>query len=257
MDAKTRCVIALYDLQFPKHSPDVFDIAMQMAEDYPPDVFILGGDNLNCGAVSSHYPDPTTRVNEPILKDFQQFDEKILKPIEAFKPTEKVWLMGNHEMWLYDYMKANPELKDLLDVVKVLNLKERGWRIIPYKGYHRIGKVYHHHGDWRKSRQGRSFIPKYHAAKAVAMVHRNIRYGHSHTFQVHSETNPLSSDDAHTGMCIPAACKLEQDYLEGGETAWLNGLYIGWVRGDGNFSDYVVVVSRGKTTFAGKTYEAR
>ena len=252
-----KTIIGMWDLQFPKHEPAVVDICLQIAKDYPPDVFILGGDNLDCTSVNSHGPDPATRVNQPIVGDFKRLDEEVLKPIEALKPSEKIWMRGNHEKWLDDYMKENPELKELLDEVLQLKLKERGWKIVPYKGYHRIGKIYYHHGDWRKSRQGKAFIAKYHAAKSVAMVHRNIRYGHNHTFQVHTETNPLSSDDAHTGMALPCACKLEQDWLEGGENAWLNGLYLGWVREDGNFSDYALIVSRRKCTFAGKTYEAK
>jgi hypothetical protein len=245
-------------LQYPHHNPAVLDIALQMAKDYPPDVLILGGDNLDCTSMGSFGPPAETRVLQPIGKDFEGFEKNVLQPLEVLKAGEKVWMRGNHEKWLDDYHKAHPELGWGIDrEVRELNLKERGWRIVPYKGYHRVGKLYFHHGDWRKSRQGAGFIPKYHAAKAVQTIHRNIRYGHNHTFQVHAEVNPISSDDAHTGMCIPAACKLNLDYLEGGESSWLNGLYLGWVRPNGDFSDYVLVVSRGRVTFGGKTYEAR
>mgnify|MGYP001602017214 FL=1 len=250
-------MIGVWDYQYPRHRPEVLDIALQLAADYHPDVFILGGDNLDCTSVSSHGAPAKIRVQQPINKDFSGLERDVLDPIDALGIKTKIWFRGNHEKWLDDYTSTHPELHGFLDEVEQLHLKERGWKIIPYKKYWRLGKIYYHHGDWRANRQGRSWIPRYHAAKAVSTVHRNIRYGHHHTLQAHSEVNPISSDDAHTALSIPAGCKLEQHYLEGGDTNWLNGLYIGWVRADGSFNDYVIIVHSKRAIFAGKEYTAR
>ena len=255
---KVKSAMALYDLQYPHHERDVVDIFFQVASDYKPSTVILGGDNLDCTPVSSHGVPAKVRVNQPIDVDFDGIDQDILRRVEKeIKPERKIWLRGNHEMWLNDYMEQHPEVGDTLDEVKVLRLRERGWEIVPYKKYTKVGKIHFHHGDWRITRRhafGGS--RKYHAFDAVTRTHRNIRYGHNHTFQVHSLVNPLDSNDAHTGMCIPAACKLDQHYLEGGETNWLNGLYIAHILPNGNFCDYALIVSRGTTIYGGKVYVA-
>lgn len=251
-------VTGLWDLQYPHHEPDVVDIFFQISADYRPKVVILGGDNLDCTPVASHGPSAKTRVEQPIDLDFSGIDKNIVQRIEReIKPERKIWMRGNHEMWLDDYRANHPETGDLVDEVKELHLKERGWEIVPYKKYTRVGKIFYHHGDWRQTRRhafGGS--KKYHAYDAVVRTHRNIRYGHNHTLQVHSLVNPLDSNDAHTGMCIPAACKLDQHYLEGGETNWLNGLYIAHILPNGNFSDFALIVSHGATIYGGKVYKA-
>src|SRR3990167_583898 len=74
----------MWDLQFPKHEPAVVDISLQIAKDYPPDVFILGGDNLDCTSVNSHGPDPATRVNQPIVGDFKRLDDCALQRLSPY-----------------------------------------------------------------------------------------------------------------------------------------------------------------------------
>ena len=196
-------------------------------------------------------------------EEFSGFDRDILKPIERLGVAvgkgvkEKVLFIGNHEMWLEDYINAHPELGKDLDFVKRLKLKERGWKIIPYKQFYHVGKVCYHHGDWRAARKGMSYGAKHHAHKALELSGKSVRYGHLHTWQAHTVVRQAKQLSPMTGMCIPCACKFDQPYLEGGYTAWLQGVYICWVQDDGTFSDYVLIVTKGKTTFAGKTYIAK
>lgn len=252
-----KTIIALYDLHYPLYEPACLSIALQLAKDYPPDIFILGGDNLNCGSVSSHSPPAKERLSNPMDEEFEGFDIKILQPIEALKCKEKVLFIGNHEMWLYDYIAAHPELGNDLDFVKRLSLKERGWKIIPYKQYHHVGKLCFHHGDWRTSRKGMSYGAKHHAHRALEMSGKSVRYGHLHTEQSHTVVRQAKQLSPMTAKCIPCACKFDQPYLEGGYTAWLQGIYLGWVLDDGTFSDYSLIVTKGRTVFAGKTYIAK
>ena len=252
-----KTIIALYDLHYPLYEPACLSVALQLAKDYPPDIFILGGDNLNCGSVSSHGPSPKEKIDNPMDKEFEGFNRDILQPIESLKIKEKILFVGNHEMWLYDYMAANPQLGDDLDFVKRLNLKERGWKIIPYKQFYHVGKLCFHHGDWRPNRKGNSYGAKHHAMKALEISGKSVRYGHLHTLQLHTIIRQAKQQSPMTGMCIPCACLFDQPYLEGAYTAWLQGVYLGWVRDDGSFSDYSLVLTKGKTTFAGKTYIAK
>lgn len=252
-----KTVLGLWDLHYPKHHKPTLDIFLQFARDYKPDVLILGGDNMNCGSVSSHKPPAREQLESPTDKERNGFNREILEPLERLEATDKIMFVGNHEMWLADFMAQNPGIGDELDYVKRLNLVERGWKVVPYKKYWHCGKVCYHHGDWRTSRKGSAYGAKHHAMAALGKAGKSVRYGHLHNPQLFTAVREAKAYAPLTAMGLPCACELDQSYLEGGQTAWIQGFYCGWVQDNGDFSDYSVLVIKNRTIFAGKLYEAK
>ena len=253
-----RTIMGLWDLHYPRYHKPTFDIFMQFAKDFRPDILILGGDNMNCGSVSSHRPPAKEQLESPTDKERKGFDRDIVGPLEHIHggKTEKIIFDGNHEMWLYDFMDKNPGIGGELDYIKRLNLKERGWQHIAYKKYWNCGKLSFHHGDWRHSRKGAAYGAKHHAMKALEMSGRSVRYGHIHNPQMFTSIKLAKAGAPMTAMSLPCACELDQGYLEGGQTAWINGFYLGFIHDNGDFSDYMILVIKNRTVYAGKVYEA-
>lgn len=249
----------LTDLHYPLHEPAVLDIFLQMAKVYKPDILVLLGDQLDCTSVSSHGPSAKTRVEQPIDLDFEGLSRDVLDPLDATGARTKVFFEGNHCFWLRDYKEAHPEIGNSLDVEKQLSLRKRGWRFIPYKGFWTApgGKLVFHHGDMRSSRRGRGGMPMHHAMAMATRTHACVRYGHMHSLQSFTIPNQLEPKRPINGLSLPCACRTDLPYLEGGATNWVQGFYIGWIRPDGTFNDYPVVVVDGRASFAGRTYAAR
>lgn len=252
------CIMGIWDTHYPYHQPEVIDLFLQVAKDYKPQILIMGGDGLDCTSVSSHGASAKVRVEQPIDMDFKGFDKDILSKLDNLKARTKIFFQGNHEKWLEDRTASNPELGKLLDLDTQLNLTKRGWQLIPYKKFWIApgGKLVFHHGDFRASRT-RGGLTKYHASDAVNRIHKNVRYGHAHTAMLFTIANQLKPNHPHSGVSLPCACKMDLPYLENSATNWCQGFYIGWIRTDGSFSDYILIVINGKVSFGGKTYVSR
>lgn len=186
------------------------------------------------------------------------FSKTFLDPLDKLGAKTKIAFCGNHSQWLYDATAAHPEFGKSLDPEKQLHLAERGWEWIPYKKFWTApgGKLVFNHGDLRTSRN-RAGLTKHHAFDMVSRTHACIRYGHAHTLMISTIPNQLEPDRPLNGFSVPCGCRTDLPYLENSATNWVQGFYLGWIREDGTFNDYAIVVVDSRATFAGKTYEGK
>ena len=246
--------LALYDLHWgyerkgghkvALHDPRALGAALAFARDFKPDHIILGGDILDCGAVS-HHNKRTAGYTEGLrlLSDAKDCRKAVLEPLEALKPSTMTYIIGNHEDWLQDIVDEVPGLEGIVDIKSLLKLD--GWKIIPQGEAHKLGKLTFIHGDQFKGGE--------HTAKAaVTAYERNVRFGHFHTFQVHTKTSAIDAN-GHTGMAVPCLCKKSPRYGGGAPNRWVQGFLWGYV-GKGTFNDYVSVIVNGSVTVNGKEY---
>jgi len=253
--------IALFDLHFgwerkaekgkmitrPTHNLRAVNAVLEFAKDFKPDVVILGGDQLDAGPVS-HWRRGKPRLTEKfrLKEEMELLDKHVLEPIDRLKPNEKVWISGNHERFIADFLTENPGIEGMIEPQNYLHLFDRGWLFVDEGELFKLGKLNFVHGE-----QVRGANP---AKKLVSSYRRNIRCGHHHTFDVSTDVTPYDRSDYHTGIVVPAMSAVNPSYMKNRSSNFQQGFLAGWVNKDGSFSDYVVIVNRGKFVWNGKVY---
>jgi hypothetical protein len=235
----------------PLHDSKAIGAMLKFAKDFKPNTLVLGGDILDCGAIShwnSQKPGATEGMR--LAKDAQVARELLVTPLVATmegKTQKKIFIGGNHESWIDDLLDKEPGLEGLIDPASLLGL-DSSWKVLPQGEIYRLSKhLVVCHGDQIKGGE--------HVAKAaVTNFQTSIRFGHHHTFQAYTATSPIYQELPRTGIAVPCLCTKDQKYGEGKPNRWAQGFLFGYINPDGTFHDSVAIVVNGKTTIGGKVY---
>jgi hypothetical protein len=239
--------IAVFDLHYPHHTERLWKNILRFTADFAPDVFLFGGDNMNMDAFDHWKREKNKRRQMEgvrVKKDYKGFQSAVLNPLEKRLPNacRKVFMLGNHEDWAKQYIDEHPESEGYYEIEHNLDLDD--WEVYEYGQSAQVGKLHFIHG---------LYVVQHNAAKTVSVYHRNVVYGHGHTYQAHTEITPLDSD-AHTGTQIPCACEMNPDYARNKPNAWLNGFAVFHIHPDGNFNLFPVIATDGKFTAPNGVY---
>lgn len=229
------------------HDPKAISVAMQFIADFKPKHVILGGDMLDCGAVSHHNKGKAGNIEGlRLFSDAKELRRGVIEPIEEVAKGRLIYHTGNHEDWLNDLIDEQPGLSGIVDIGSILNLSKR-WEVIEQGEASQLGKLVFIHGDQLKG--------GVHVAKtAVEAYERNVRFGHFHTFQTFTKTSAVDIN-GHTGTSVPCLCKRAPRYGQGAPNKWMQGFLWGYVGGpSGCFNDYVTVIVNGNAIINGKAY---
>ena len=249
--------IALFDLHYgygrkgghkvAVHDQHALGVALQFMADFKPHHTILGGDMLDCQAISHHTKGKPGQIEGlRLLGDAQELRAALIDPVEKLTKDRLVYHYGNHEDWLLDLIDEVPALEGVVEPENLLKLGKR-WEVVETGGVSKLGKLTFVHGDTVKGGQNPTLA-------AVTNYERNIRFGHFHTFQVATKTTPVDAN-GHTGIAVPCLCRNGQRY--GGRTPnkWVQGFLYGYVGGPhGCFGDYVAIIVNGQSIINGKVY---
>lgn len=231
----------------PLHDIKALNSMLAFASDFKPDIFIWGGDALDCGSISHHnHGKPGATEGLKLVEDAVEGRKAFIEPIEKLG-GKLIYMIGNHEKWLTDFTDKIPALEGLLDVRNLLHLSDK-WSIVPQGGAFNLGKLTFVHGDTIK---GGELVAK----NAVIAYERSIRFGHHHTFQAYSKASALEYKNAKTGVAVPCLCGKSPRYNEGTPNKWVQGFNYGYILEGGNFSDSVVVILDGRCVVGGKVYK--
>lgn len=248
--------IALYDVHFgyerrgghkvALHDLKAIQAVLEFAKDFKPDHVILGGDILDCGAISHHnHGKPGAVEGLRLVADAKDLNSLLIKPLEAAK-GKLVYITGNHEGWLDQLVEVHPGLEGIVDLRSILGLSKR-WEVVPEGEAYKLGKLVFIHGDQIKGGE----MP---AKNAVLAYERNVRLGHFHTFQAYTKTSAVDAN-GHTGVVIPCLCKKAPKYGGGAPNKWMQGFSYGFLdEKGGTFNDYFPIIVNGKFHAEGKTY---
>ena len=262
-------ILLLPDIHFPKQNKPAMEAVFEFMKWFKPHTVVLVGDAMEMDSINPWKMSKDDRKHfqgKNLMKDYEGFDREILTPIEKIckqadkrrKPVEKIYMAGNHEIWADALISKLPYvLENAIEPEKVLKLKERGWKWIPYmvsdngcgirRGMVQFGKLLVIHGH---------FANKYHAAKMADMYSKSIAYCHVHDVQFYTK---VFSDDAagyHTAQSIGCLCNTAPAFMRGRSNRWVNAFGILYVRPDGAYNLYVPIIIKGKFTYAGKTFGA-
>ena len=110
----------------PIHDARSIRALFKFAADFKPDIWIEGGDNLDCGPVSHWLQDKKLSLNNlDLSRDTTEYTKLVLDPVQQLPSvTQKYWMIGNHEMWLTQLAEKHPGIRRLLGVTHLLDLHD-------------------------------------------------------------------------------------------------------------------------------------
>jgi hypothetical protein len=242
------------DLHFPLVHWPTWNAMISFVKGNKIDGFVFGGDQFDNQEVSPHTRGkPLLKEGKRLSRHAEQFKSAILDPLDKLLgKAEKVWLEGNHDHWLQQFIEQHPELEGSLERPKALGLEKSGWDVIECGRGFKKGKLTFIHGETLSGIGNQ--VSGHPAKKAVEAYAGNVLFGHFHTLAVHTKIMPQDQTQKWGGTCSPILGATNPVYLRNRPTAWVNGFTIVEFQEDGNFNVYPIVVTKGRFSYGGKTY---
>lgn len=167
---KLEKILFIPDTHVPYHDKAAFDLMLKAGKAFKPDHVIILGDFADFYGVSSHSKDPNRALK---LKDEIEATRDALDQVIALRAKNNVFVSGNHEDRLERYLRDKaPELFNFITIPQILQLKEKGFKYVPYKQAYKIGKLNVTHDT--------GVAGKYAHYKALDTFQHNIIIGHTH-----------------------------------------------------------------------------
>lgn len=133
--------IVLSDLHAPYHSQPALDLVCKVIKATQPDYLISVGDMLDVMTLMSH-PKSANQRRVTLKQEMHKANKAFDQIDAAAKGARKVLVKGNHCDRFDRYINKNcPELDGIIDIPGLVHAKRRGWEVIPYGGYLRLGKL--------------------------------------------------------------------------------------------------------------------
>lgn len=168
--SKLEPILIVSDAHIPYHDARAFNLMLKVGKFLKPKHIYIIGDFIDFYAVSSHSKNPNRALK---LVEELQAGEAELSKLDALGASHKVYLGGNHCDRLQRYLQDRaPELFNVVDVPKLLHLKQHGWEYIPYKRDTKLGKMHFTHDVGVAGRNS--------VFKCLDTYQHSIVTGHSH-----------------------------------------------------------------------------
>jgi hypothetical protein len=242
--------VLAFDLHVPHHDSNAWAAVLDYLRHNKVDGFIFGGDQLDLGCIS-HWTKgkPGLRERGALISDLEQFDCEILSEVELLLPAraEKIWITGNHDDWADQLIEEMPELEGILSIDRCLELKDRGWRVIPQGGHYQLGNLTVVHGD----AIGGGANP---SKRAVETYCSSVAFGHYHFSQSFTKIAPAHRNDRWTAYAMPCLCNRSPKYAKGRGNSWQHGFGIVELRHNGSFNLHTCIIQDGQFSYGGRLY---
>lgn len=242
---KPRRVIFLSDVHVPHHSKAYWTLVKKVLKDIGIDLIVLLGDFMDCWDLSRYEKDPA--IKSKFIYELEVAN-CLLDELQAFKIP--IWYFeGNHEDRLRRWIIERPQMFGVIDMPKLLRLRERNIRWIKFdpKQATKIlnSKLYARHCPATKGE---------HVAAANAKKSGvSLITGHVHRFQNSYYT---FLDRTVKGYSIGFGGNMDSgvfNYIEGHDT-WQMGFSIATIDDDGSFTVDDVHIEGNKCLLWGKRY---
>lgn len=167
---KLQPILFIPDTHRPYHDKRAWRLMLSIAKDLKPYHVVIGGDFIDCYAVSSHSKDPRRemRFHGEVSDTLVGLDE-----LQALGAKNLVYVSGNHEDRLERYLQDKaPDLVEFVTIPDLLQLKKRGWKYVPYKSHYQLGKLFITHDTGTAGATAHS--------KALNDFQNNVVINHTH-----------------------------------------------------------------------------
>lgn len=236
-------VIILPDVHLDTYFPKPYLPVRKFISKFKPDEILIIGDFMNMSSFNHHEEQNLRYMENKRYKKEIDFVNKELDYLQKY--SKKItYLDANHEDWCKQYINKHPQLEGLIEYQKLLKLKERKIKWLPYNVPYKIGKCNFIHG---------LYTGENHAKKTAMKVGKNIVYAHVHSPQSYLLgtllNNPIMS------YSLGCLCEKEQDYNFGKFPNWMNGFAVMYYDEKGFFNLYPINIINRKFIFNGKQYK--
>ena len=242
------------DIHYPEFDANAISVAEQILATEKPDRIIYIGDFLDMSPVSHWLENRRQSMeNKRLLKDYDGFKDMSQRHIKLAGKglKEVVYMEGNHEDWVNQYIDKEPQMQGLIEVkTKVVDELQKAnpklkMKWVEYNKFYNIGKLFFTHGIYTN---------KYHAEKHLNVIKKNIMYGHTHTVQETTDSG-IVDGDKHSSKSIGCLCSMSPSYMRNKPNQWVHAFALVYTdTKTGNFTDYVVKIINGKAIWKDKIY---
>lgn len=246
MSTKLDRWILIPDCHVPYHDKKAFGLMLKAARAAKIKKAVILGDFMDFMSVTSH-------VKGPDKADSLQWEvdcgNAVMDEVDATF-DEVVFVEGNHCHRLVRYLSERaPALFSTVKLEKLFDFKGRGWKYVPYKKFHKIGKLHLTH-DLGKA-------GKYAHYDAVASFQGNAVIGHTHRIGYAVEGSVRG--EAHVGAMFGWLGDINQnDYMYDvrARRDWAHGFGVAYFEPDGCVHLVPVPIVNGKVVIEGKLVKA-
>ena len=219
---------------------------LRAARWWKPEIIVILGDFIDFYQVSSHDKHPKRMVG---LNYEIETTLSLLTDLDGLKPTRKVYIAGNHEDRLTRYLMTKaPELYDVVDLMKILELDKRNWDYVAYKDHYQLGKLYITHDT------GTAGVRAH--LDAQKSFQDNVVIGHTHRLSYTVVGN--AKGKPHVAAMFGWLGHVHAvDYMHKikAYTDWATGFGIGYMERNGNVHVRPVPIVDNKLVLEGKLFE--
>lgn len=238
-------VVGLPDIHFPNYDARAIMCVEKFLPDFRPHILIYMGDALDLGYISRHeVANRRLMEGKRLTGDYKNINKLIKRHKKLAGNPKVVYMIGNHEDWVNDYINQNPNMESFAEIENNLEGVDE---FVPLNQTYKVGKLYYLHGIYTN---------QYHAKKTVDNYKRNVVYGHTHTYQAHTSVSPIDRTDYHCASSVGSLCSKNAKYMEKRPSAWIHGFSVAYVQSSGCFSHYQVIINNGQFVWNGKLYKA-
>lgn len=240
--------VMLNDVHVPHNIP--LDGVWEFVRDFKPDYMLLVGDIVNNDPFDHWAKEKPGRAKAmPKPKNyFKLCNETFYLPMReaSGKDCVVVHWIGNHEYWSNRAVEMMPEGEGYWEVWNNVD-KNCVDLWVPSKAVANLGHLHFTHGDIIKG-------GKYHPWQFLTYFNRNIMYGHYHDVGTASHTAPIDMRDRHIARCNGCLEKYNPHFMENRPHNWQHAFSYGYVKPDGIFNTYQVIIIENKFIVHGKEY---
>jgi len=247
--------IVIPDTHAPLQSQAAMNCVYKAIKLVRPDMLIHLGDVGEWDAVSSwKYAKKKRPPLEYILADLEKDKiavnlmlDEIDHAAKLAGVKDKLMLMGNHEVWLDNFVDEHDRNELFLPQYKpvnIMDLERRGWDSVPHGEYVTIGDLSIYHGGHHSGVN--------HARMHCINLGTNVLYAHNHGVQRASMPNLKGVHAAFCIGCLKDCQSGKNKWLKGRKVNWSHAFAIVYWNGDGTFRVEVVDITGGTTNVWGK-----
>jgi len=218
--SKLEKILFIPDCHHPYVDLNAWNLMLKAAKQFKPHHTVIMGDFADFYGVSSHSKSPDRSLK---LKEEVESTKTALDQIKSLGAKNNVFIAGNHEDRLLRYLQDRaPELFDFISIPKILELKEKGFKYVPYKQAYKIGKLNITHDAGNCGRVAHQ--------KALDTFQHNVLIGHTHRIGYMVEGN--ANGDRHVSAMFGWLGDVEEiDYMHRVKAMkdWSLGFGIGYL----------------------------
>lgn len=165
-----RRILFFSDPHHPYQDKKAWSILLKAGKAFKPHDIVCLGDLADFGSISRHLKNPLTTVP---FRDEILAVRKAAREVNGLGAESVIWIKGNHDIRLNSYINEHaPELAGAFTIEEKLP-EVAEWKIVEYKHFAKLGKVYLTHDVGATGRQANfKAMDKFEHSVLTAHTHR-------------------------------------------------------------------------------------